>query len=65
LLFINKTVSGKFSGGASMAAVEKDPMPIAKGNFKSLAHEIEALALPDAHIFRLKNSLFSLRSAAL
>lgn len=44
LLFINKTVSEEFPGGAQMVSVEKGPMSITKGNFKSLAHETKGLA---------------------
>lgn len=51
LLFIDKTVSEEFPGGAAMASIEKEPMPLTKGNFKSLAHETKGLAsiyqLPD------------------
>jgi len=39
LLFINKTINEEFPGGAAMAAIEKGPMPITKGNFKALTHE--------------------------
>ena len=44
LLFVNKTVSEEFPGGAQMAAVEKGPMAVTKGNFKGLAHETKGLA---------------------
>jgi hypothetical protein len=44
LLFINKTVSEEFPGGAAMASIEKGPMPVTKGNFKSLAHETKGTA---------------------
>jgi len=51
LLFINKTVSEEFPGGAAMASIEKGPMAVTKGNFKGLAHETKGLAsiyqLPD------------------
>jgi len=51
LLFINKTVSEEFPGGAAMASIEKVPMSVTKGNFKGLAHETKGLAsiyqLPD------------------
>lgn len=51
LLFINKTVSEEFPGGAAMASVEKGPMVITKGVFKGLAHETRGTAavyqLPD------------------
>ena len=43
-LFVNKTVSEEFPGGAQMASIEKGPMSITKGNFKSLAHETKGLA---------------------
>jgi hypothetical protein len=44
LLFIDKTVSEEFPGGAAMASIEKGPMVTTKGNFKSLAHETKGLA---------------------
>jgi len=44
LLFIDNTVSEEFPGGAAMASIEKGPMAITKGNFKSLAHETKGLA---------------------
>jgi hypothetical protein len=44
LLFVNKTVHEEFPGGAVMASIEKGPMSITKGNFKSLAHETKGLA---------------------
>ena len=44
LLFINKTVSEEFPGGAAVASIEKGPMVIAKGGFKSLAHETQGTA---------------------
>ncbi len=51
LLFINKTVSEEFPGGAAMASIEKGQMAVTKGNFKGLAHETKGLAsiyqLPD------------------
>ena len=51
LLFINTTVNEEFPGGAAMASIEKGPLPLTKGNFKSLAHETNGLAsiyqLPD------------------
>jgi hypothetical protein len=39
LLFINKTVSEEFPGGAQMASIDKGPMAVTKGNFKGLVHE--------------------------
>jgi hypothetical protein len=51
LLFINKTVSEEFPGGAAVASIEKMPMVITKGDFKGLAHDTKGLAtiyqLPD------------------
>lgn len=51
LLFINKTVNEEFPGGTATASIEKGPMPLTKGNFKSLAHGTNGLAsiyqLPD------------------
>jgi hypothetical protein len=51
LLFINKTVSEDFPGGAAVASIEKVPMAITRGSFKGLAHETKGIAaiyqLPD------------------
>ena len=51
LLFINKTVSEEFPGGAAVASIEKGPMVVTKGDFKGLAHETQGIAtiyqLPD------------------
>ena len=44
LLFINKTVNEEFPGGTAMASIEKGPMAITKGSFKSLAHETKGTA---------------------
>lgn len=44
LIFVNKTVSEEFPGGAAMASIEKGPMAVTKGNFKGLAHETRGLA---------------------
>jgi hypothetical protein len=44
LIFVNKTVSEEFPGGAAMASIEKGPMAVTKGNFKGLAHETKGLA---------------------
>jgi hypothetical protein len=44
LLFINKTVSEEFPGGAAMASIEKGPMAVTKGSFKGLAHETHGMA---------------------
>lgn len=44
LLFINKTVSEEFPGGAVMASIEKVPMVLTKGGFKGLAHETKGTA---------------------
>ena len=44
LLFVDKTVSEDFPGGAQMASIDKGPMSITQGNFKSLAHETKGLA---------------------
>jgi len=44
LLFINKTINEEFPGGAAMAAIEKGPMSVTKGNFKGLAHKTKGLA---------------------
>jgi Electron transfer DM13 len=57
LLFINKTVNEEFPGGASMASIEKGPMAITKGSFKSLAHETKGTAA----IYQLGNGKRALR----
>jgi hypothetical protein len=44
LLFINKTVNEEFPRGAAMASIEKGPMSLSTGNFKSLAHETKGTA---------------------
>jgi hypothetical protein len=44
LLFINKTVNEEFPGRAVMASLEKPPIAVTKGNFKSLAHETKGVA---------------------
>lgn len=44
LLFVNKTVSEEFPGGAQMASIEKNPMANTKGDFKGLAHETKGVA---------------------
>jgi electron transfer DM13 len=44
LIFVNKTVSEEFPGGAAMASIEKGPMAVTKGSFKGLAHETKGLA---------------------
>jgi|SRR6516164_7877219 hypothetical protein len=44
LLFIDRTVNEEFPGGAMVAAIEKQPMPVTKGAFKGLAHETKGLA---------------------
>ena len=44
LIFVNKTVSEEFPGGAAMASIEKGPMAVTTGNFKGLAHETKGLA---------------------
>ena len=44
LLFVNKTVSEEFPGGAQMASIEKGPMAVTKGSFKGLAHETKGSA---------------------
>jgi Electron transfer DM13 len=54
LLFINKTVNEAFPGGAS---IEKGPTAIAKGSFKSLAHETKGTA----SIYQLGNGKRALR----
>jgi Electron transfer DM13 len=44
LLFINKTANEVFPSEAVMASLEKPPIAVTKGNFKSLAHETKGLA---------------------
>jgi hypothetical protein len=51
LLFIDKTVNEEFPGGAAIASIERGPMAVTRGSFKSLAHETRGTAsiyqLPD------------------
>lgn len=51
LLFINKTVSEEFPGGAATASIEKGATAVSKGSFKGLTHETKGTAaiyqLPD------------------
>jgi hypothetical protein len=44
LLFIDKTVDEEFPGGAAIASIEKGPMTVTSGKFKSLAHETKGTA---------------------
>jgi hypothetical protein len=57
LLFINKTVNEEFPGGAQLASIEKEPMSITKGIFKSLAHETKGSAV----IYQLADGKRTLR----
>ena len=57
LLFINKTVNEEFPGGAAMASIEKGPIAITAGNFKSLAHETKG----SASIYQLADGQRTLR----
>jgi hypothetical protein len=57
LLFIDKTVSEEFPGGAAMASIDKAPMAITKGNFKSLAHETRG----SAFVYQLADGKRTLR----
>jgi hypothetical protein len=57
LLFINKTVNEEFPGGAAMASIDKEPMAVAKGSFKSLAHETRG----SASIYQLADGRHTLR----
>src|SRR5574339_333582 len=57
LLFINKTVNEEFPGGAAMASIEKGPIAITTGNFKSLAHETKG----SASIYQLADGQRTLR----
>jgi len=54
LLFINKQVNDQFPTGSSVAS---GPMSLAKGNFKSLAHETKGLAT----VYRLADGKQTLR----
>lgn len=51
LLFIDRTVNEEFPGAAAVASIEKGPLAVTKGKFKSLAHETTGTAsiyqLPD------------------
>lgn len=44
LIFINKSVNEDFPGGAAVASIDKGPMSLTKGSFKSLAHETKGTA---------------------
>jgi hypothetical protein len=57
LLFINKTINEEFPGGAQLASIEKGPMSITKGTFKSLAHETKGSAV----IYQLADGKRTLR----
>jgi hypothetical protein len=57
LLFINKTVNEEFPGGTAMASIDKGPMPVAKGSFKSLAHATQG----SASIYQLADGKRTLR----
>jgi len=57
LLFINKTVNEEFPDGAAMASIEKGPIAITTGNFKSLAHETKG----SASIYQLADGQRTLR----
>lgn len=51
LIFINKTVNEGFPGGTVTASIGKEPMILAEGSFRGLAHETRGIAavyqLPD------------------
>ena len=57
LLFVNRTVNEDFPAAAQMASIEKGPMSITQGKFKSLAHETKGLA----SIYRLPDGTRTLR----
>ncbi|HEX2226380.1 MAG TPA: DM13 domain-containing protein [Candidatus Binatia bacterium] len=57
LLFINKTVNEEFPGGAAMASIDKGPMALTQGSFKSLAHETKG----SASIYQLADGKRTLR----
>lgn len=44
LLFIDKTVSEEFPGGAATAAKGKEPLILTRGSFRGLAHETKGIA---------------------
>jgi len=57
LLFIDKTVNEEFPNGVAVASIEKRPMAISMGNFKSLAHETKGTA----SIYQLGDGKLTLR----
>lgn len=57
LLFIDKTVSEEFPGGAGIASIEQKPMPVTQGIFRSLAHETRGTA----SIYQLADGALTLR----
>lgn len=57
LLFIDKTVSEEFPGGAAMASIENQAVELSKGSFRGLAHETKG----SASIFQLPDGKRTLR----
>ena len=57
LLFIDTTVNEKFPGTVAVASIEKGPMAITNGMFKSLAHETKGTAA----IYQLSDGKRTLR----
>jgi hypothetical protein len=57
LLFINKTVNEEFPGEGAIAFIDKGPMAVAKGSFKSLAHETRG----SASVYQLADGKHTLR----
>jgi hypothetical protein len=57
LLFIDRTVSEEFPGGPAMASIEKSPTVVAKGYFKTLAHDTKG----EAAVYQLADGRRTLR----
>jgi hypothetical protein len=57
LLFINKTVNEEFPAGAVMASIDRGPIAVARGSFKSVAHETRG----SASIYQLADGKRTLR----
>ncbi len=57
LSFINKTVNEEFPAGAVMASIDRGPIAVARGSFKSVAHETRG----SASIYQLADGKRTLR----
>ncbi len=57
LLFVDRTVSEAFPGGAAMTARENGPQSLGRGTFQSYAHETKGMA----SIYRLADGKRTLR----